>query len=464
MSDMSKTSQLTDRANSRWVRLRTLIALRWVAIIGQSTAIAISILWFNLNINLGLCALVISASAAANLAAMFIYPENKRMSERGMTLTLTFDLVQLGALLFLTGGLNNPFALLILAPVTIAATTLSPQSTISVAAVAAIITSILARFYQPLHSDLGFVMRMPSDFLLGFWGAIVIGTVFLAIYAQRVSSEIGAMSRALLATQMALGREQKLTDLAGVVAATAHELGTPLATIKLTSAELAQELEDRPELREDAELIREQADRCRDILHSMGRAGKDDKHLAHAPFSAVVQAAAEPHIDRGTEVVIARTVPDDLMEPEIIRFPEIVHGVRNLIQNAVDFSMSTVWVDMSWSDKNVILRIIDDGAGYAPNVIGRIGDPFVGRRRRTDDRKERPGYEGMGLGLFIAKTLLERTGAELSFANARDAFSPRPKPGERSGAIVEVAWPRRLLEPEPMPTRKALGENELFQP
>ena len=168
MSDMSKTSQLTDRANSRWVRLRTLIALRWVAIIGQSTAIAISILWFNLNINLGLCALVISASAAANLAAMFIYPENKRMSERGMTLTLTFDLVQLGALLFLTGGLNNPFALLILAPVTIAATTLSPQSTISVAAVAVIITSILARFYQPLHTgQIGQLLLPPQCHLRG---------------------------------------------------------------------------------------------------------------------------------------------------------------------------------------------------------------------------------------------------------------------------------------------------------
>ena len=459
MSDTFKFGPLGAQGTSRWVRLRTLIALRWVALAGQITAITIAQWWFDLNIDLGLCSLVIGASAMANLIAMFIYPENKRMSERGMTLTLTFDLLQLGALLFLTGGLNNPFALLILAPVTIAATTLSLRSTVSVASAAVIITSVLSQYYFNLRTDLGFIMRMPQDFVLGFWAAIVIGTAFLAFYAQRISSEIGAMSRALLATQMALSREQKLTDLAGVVAATAHELGTPLATIKLTSTELIQDLKDQPLLREDAELIREQADRCRDILRSMGRAGKDDKHLAQAPYSAVIREAAEPHMERGIKIIFSKTPDDADDEPEIRRFPEVVHGARNLIQNAVDFARSTVWVDLGWSDDKVILRIVDDGKGYSASVIGRIGDPFVGRRKARAENEKRPGYEGMGLGLFIAKTLLERTGAELSFENARDPFSPLGKPGERCGALVEVVWPRAVLEPQRAMSRRALGEN-----
>ena len=463
MSNPHLHAPFTDHANYRWVRLRTLIALRWVAIIGQIGAITLAQWWFHLNIDVGLSSLVIGASALANLLAMFLYPENKRMSERGMTLTLIFDLVQLGALLLLTGGLNNPFALLILAPVTIAATTLSMKSIVSVAIVAVLIASVLSQYYLPLRTDLGFVMRMPQDFVLGFWAAIVIGIAFLALYARRVSSEIGAMSRALLATQMALAREQKLTDLAGVVAATAHELGTPLATIKLASTELAQELADLPVLQEDAQLIREQADRCRDILRSMGRAGKQDKHLAHAPFSALIRDAADPHMDRGKQVIMARSARAEDPEPDVLRFPEVVHGVRNLIQNAVDFSKSTIWVDMGWTDTTVTLRIIDDGDGYSPNVIGRIGEPFVGRRRGRSAKAQRPEYEGMGLGLFIAKTLLERTGAELTFANARDPSTPNRAPGERRGAIVEVVWPREALEPERDLSRRALGENALIQ-
>jgi two-component system sensor histidine kinase RegB len=443
-----------------WVRLRTLIVIRWVAIIGQVSAITVAMRLFNLQIDIGLCSAVIGASVIANLIAMFVYPENKRLSEKELTWTLVFDLTQLAALLFLTGGLNNPFALLILAPVIISATALGPRNTILVGGVAIVLATIVGWQHMPLRTDMGFVMRMPRDFMIGFWVAIVIGVVFQGIYAQRVATEISSMSAALLATQMALGREQKLTDLAGVVAATAHELGTPLATIKLAASELEGDLKDLPDLKDDARLIGEQADRCRDILRSMGRAGKDDKQIAHAPLSAVIREAAEPHLERGKSVML----PDlnNGSEPSVLRLPEIIHGVRNLVQNAVDFADTTVWVDLDWTADNISLRIVDDGRGYSQQVIGRIGDPFVRKRSTRSDVARRPGYEGMGLGLFIAKTLLERTGAELTFANARDAYSGDGTPGERKGAIVEVVWPRERLEPDPNATRAALGQNELL--
>ena len=443
-----------------WVRLRTLIVIRWVAIIGQVSAIIAAMRLFDLQIDIGMCSVVIGASIIANLIAMFVYPENKRLSESELTWTLVFDLTQLAALLYLTGGLNNPFALLILAPVIISATALGPRNTVLVGGVAIVLATLVGWQHLPLRTDMGFVMRMPRDFMIGFWIAIVIGIVFQGVYAQRVATEISSMSAALLATQMALGREQKLTDLAGVVAATAHELGTPLATIKLAAAELESDLKDQSDLREDARLIGEQADRCRDILRSMGRAGKGDKQIAHAPLSAVIREAAEPHLDRGKTVLLPEQ--DNRTEPSVLRLPEVIHGVRNLVQNAVDFADSTVWVDLDWTDESINLRIVDDGRGYSQQVIGRIGDPFVRKRSQRNQSDRRPGYEGMGLGLFIAKTLLERTGAELTFVNARDAYSGDGQPGERKGAIVEVVWPRDRLQPDPDATRAALGQNELL--
>ena len=449
----------TERTN--WVRLRTLVMLRWIAVGGQLSAIVVAQHMFRLELDIGLSLMAIGISVIANLVAGFIYPENKRLSEREIAMMLIFDMVQLTALLYLTGGLHNPFALLILAPVTIAATALRPAPTILIGAVAIGLITFVMWFYRPLRTETGFVMQMPQDFVFGFWVAIVIGVFFLGAYAHRITSEINSMSEALLATQMALAREQKISDLAGVVAATAHELGTPLATIKLTSSELVKELSDRPELQEDAALIRDQADRCRDILHSMGQAGKDDLHMRTAPLITVVREAAEPHLNRGKDVIFTSVPGDDAPErqPIIWRRPEIVHGLRNLIQNAVDFAASTVWVDLHWTKSQVTVRIIDDGRGYPLQVIGRIGEPFVRLRSHEDDQKKRPGYQGMGLGLFIAKTLLERSGAEINFSNGRDPYSDPPEPGLRGGAIVEIIWPVRAISPGEFEAARPLGDN-----
>lgn len=446
-------------AHSDWVRLRTLILLRWMAVIGQSAAIVVAWKYYHVDLNVALCLAVVGAAVAANLIAIFIYPENKRLTEVEAMLTLLFDTTQLTLLLYLTGGLNNPFALLILAPATIAATALQTRATAFVGIVTIAWVSVVAFYHIPLRMQDGSTIEVPNVFGFGFWLAIVIGVVFLGLYARRVSSEIHSMGDALLATQMALAREQKLTDLGGVVAAAAHELGTPLATIKLASAELADELADRPSLREDAELIRQQADRCRDILRSMGRAGKNDLHLRSAPLSAVVREAAEPHLNRGKSISfdLSDSPGSDTM-PEILRRPEIIHGLRNLVQNAVDFASENIWVDAGWSNDEVFVRIADDGQGFPPQLIGRIGDPIL--RRRRDDGGARPGYEGMGLGLFIAKTLLERTGARLDFKNGTDPFLSEDEHPARSGALVDVVWPRSVIETQ---ARSELGENRQIQ-
>jgi two-component system sensor histidine kinase RegB len=261
----------------------------------------------------------------------------------------------------------------VLAPVTISASVLGLRSTLVLGRMA-----ILVRF--------GGAFLVPAAALcrrhraggavavsFGFWLSIVIGILFLGLYSRRVATEMRSMSEALLATQMALAREQKLTDLAGVVAAAAHELGTPLATIKLVSAELIDELESQPDLQADARLIREQADRCRDILRDMGRAGKDDLHLRQAPLSAVLREAAEPHLARGKGWFAFAPVQDGgADQPTILRRPEIIHGLRNLVQNAVDFARSTVWIEGEWTARG-----------------SPCGSPTTARAFRQRDRPDR---------------------------------------------------------------------------
>lgn len=450
-----------EEQRSNWIRLRTMILLRWFAVIGQLVAITIAQRLYNLQLELGLCYLAVGVSIVGNLIAISVFPENKRLSETENFMMVMFDLLQLCFLLYLTGGLHNPFSLLVLGPVTVSAAVLSLRSTFILGLTAFVLVSGMVYYHLPLRTEQGFLLRIPDIFVYGQWVAITIALVFISVYSRRITREMNSMSDALAATQMALARAQKLNDLGGVVAAAAHELGTPLATIKLTSSELAEELDDHPDLREDALLIREQADRCRDILRSMGRAGKDDLHMRHAPLVEVLREAAEPHQDRGKEILIedGPGPGGEYTQPQILRRPEVIHGLRNLVQNAVDFARTKVWIEAIWTDDVVSIRIVDDGRGFPQHLIGRIGDPFMRRRRSESEKRARPEYEGMGLGLFIAKTLLERTGAELSFANGADPYASATDQTERRGAIVEVVWPRSKIVAELAKPGTPLGEN-----
>lgn len=418
------------------VRLRTLVLLRWFAISGQLAAV-IAARVMGIQFPIAPVSALIAAAAIMNLWQML--KPHHRMSASQTTGQLTFDLIQISALMALTGGLSNPFALLVLAPVMVAATALNNRRTIALGLATIILISLASILAIPLHDATGTELRMAPVLTLGHWVALVIGVVFFASYARRVSAEINATSTALFATQMALLREQRLQHLGGVVAAAAHEMGTPLATIKLIAGELSDELDDRPELRTDVIALRDSVDRCAQIMRSMGRAGKEDLHLRSAPIRAVLEDAANPHANRGPVVQILGAGPD------IRRDPGVIHALRNLIQNAVDFARSRVVIEIGSSNDHITVTIRDDGPGYSPAMLARIGDPFVTSRRGGQQRN---GYDGMGLGLFIAKTLLERSGAVLTFANGGP------------GAIVTVRWPMDRIGAD---SRRPLGENPSFE-
>ena len=436
------TRYIDQKARSNWMKLRTLTLVRWYAIAGQVISVMVAQNLFGLQFSLLACLIVIGFSALVNVLSHIFFPAQRRLSETETLFTLSFDIVTLCLLFSLTGGLSNPFLLLVLAPITISANVLPDRSNFILCTIAIGLITAVSWFYVPLKTAGGTLLEAPPIFTFGYYVAVVTGITFVALYTRRVTAEMNSMSEALLATQMALAREQKLTDLGGVVAATAHELGTPLATVKLVSAEMMEELEKTTELYQDAKLIHEQASRCHDILKSMGRAGKDDQHLKYAPWLALLHEAAVPHLERGKEVHFigpdARNAPPD--HPEVERTPEMIHGLRNLIQNAVDFAHSTITVTYGWDDDQLFARISDDGPGFPPQIIDKIGEPFVKRRR--DKRK---GYDGMGLGLFIAKTLLRRCGAQIKFSNSESD----------SGAVVFVTWPKAKAQN----MSKRLGDN-----
>jgi two-component system, sensor histidine kinase RegB len=468
---LEQRSFLDMRARGDWVRLRTLVGLRWIAIAGQTGAVLIATQWFGFELPLAICALCISASVSFNVAAQMVHPAETRLSERGTRASLFFDLAQLVSMLMLTGGLNNPFAMLILAPVTVAATALRLRSALWLGASALLAITLMSYVHVPLVTDDGDALEVPAVYRHGIAAALAIGLVFLGIYARRVSVESHAMSEALAATQLALAREQRLAAIGGMAAAAAHELGTPLATIKLVAGELARELAGNSELADDVALIRSEAERCGAIMRDLSQGGRDDAHVKLAPVSAVIAEAARPHANRGKALIVrVDGVPAeraDTTQPTIARSPELIHGLRNAIQNAVDFAASTVWIDAEVNDDTLRIAVGDDGPGFSPDILPRLGEPYVSTRARGDRRVSAQHYEGMGLGLFIARTLLERTGARIAFANgsdrrARPAVNMPLETLHPPGAIIEMVWPIDALVAPPGATRRPLGPNRRF--
>jgi len=413
------------------VRLRTLIVLRWLAVTGQTLTVLGVHFGLGFDLPLALCLLAIAASAALNLVISLTQPVQRFASERESFAQLAYDVFQVLALVSLTGGTANPFAFVVAAPVLIGVAALPVRWWMTLAALTIAGSLAMSVWHLPLpwHESAG-LLELPALYRTGLWLALVITIAFTAFYAWRVGSEARRMGAALAATQSVLAREQRLSALGALSAAAAHELGTPLATIQLTAKEMARALKD-PELREDAALLVSQAERCRDILKRLSQAPSDsDQMHDRIALGDLLEEAAAPLNGLGAPVIISLPPGEDM--PRLRRRPELIYALGNFVENAVDFGRAEVSLSASWSPTEFTITLADDGPGFPADILSKLGEPYISTRRNQ------AGPGGLGLGVFIATTLIERLGGTVRFEN---------RPG-RSGALVEMRLPRARLELE----------------
>lgn len=422
--------------DSRKIRLQTLVRLRWLAVAGQTVTILIVLEWLEFDLPAAACFAMIGLSAVLNILLTLRFPVSHRLSRMEATGYLTYDVLQLGALLALTGGLTNPFSFLIVVPVLISAGILPASNTIGLGFVVATTSTALALWHLPLPWGGAGGFTPPPLYVIGVWTAIVSAVAFMGFYAWRIAEEARLLADALAATELVLAREQHLSEIDGLAAAAAHELGTPLATIALVTKELARDLPTHEPWREDIELLRSEAERCRQILRKIGSLGdKPDGYFDRLPLSSLLENLAAPHRDFGIDILIG--ISGSGMEPVTRRNPAILYGLGNFVENAIDFARSTARLTAEWTDDTVSVCISDDGPGFSPEILDRLGEPYVTHKSPRARRVRGPDAAGLGLGVFIAKTLLERSGASVTVQNGI-------KPGP--GAEVWVTWPRATFE------------------
>ena len=423
---------------STWrpLRLQTLVLLRWLAVAGQTIGVLFVAFGLGFPVPLAACFGLIAASAALNIWLLVKFGVGHRPSSGFAATQVAFDLCQLGSLLALTGGLHNPFSILLLAPVAVSSTTLPRRATFAIALLAVIVASLLSVWHLPLPWTPGEQLVFNRIYVIGIWVSIICGVVFISAYTMRVAHDSRQIADALAATELALSHKEQLSALDGLAAAAAHELGTPLSTIALAAKEMRSDAEPGSDLANDVELIIEQAARCRQILAKLRNLGNDGGDpFAAVPLTDLLAEVMRPHEGRGKhlELLAEHTAGPP---PVFDRSVGMLYGLGNLIENAADFARQAVQVEATWDHDAVSVTITDDGPGFAPELIARLGEPYLTSRPRDPQGPDANKPGGMGLGVFIAKTLLERTGGRLAFENI----------AAEGHARVRIVWPRSAVE------------------
>jgi two-component system, sensor histidine kinase RegB len=429
----------------RNVRLDTLVRLRWLAVFGQFAAVLVVHFGLEYAVPIWACLAVIALAALLNVALRVGFRQTQWLEPDRAAWLMAFDIAELAALLYLTGGLENPFSFLLLGPVLISATALPPRMTLLIGTFAMLCATVLVFFHYDLPWDTEDPLDLPEIYMVGVWLSILLAIGYIGVYTWQVAEEARQLSDALAATELVLAREQHLSQLDGLAAAAAHELGTPLSTITVVVREIERALDPKSPHADDVKLLREQAQRCREILSKITELPTGEP-FDRTPLSALIEEAVAPHRNFGVSIGVTLP-PNRAAEPVGARNPAIRYGLGNLIENAVDFAHNRVEIFAQWTAEEVSISISDDGPGFAPEIVDRIGAPYVTHRRpgpRDPDADEDAVF-GLGLGFFIAKTLLERSGAKLSLINQAPPLH---------GATVTVTWNRvdfeKPLAPPPL--------------
>ena len=403
---------------------KTLINLRWIAIIGQLTAISVVYFYLKLQFSIFICLLVIFFGLITNLYLQFKI-KSILIKDFNASIFLVYDLIQLSLLLYLTGGISNPFSILMMIPAVVSSTFLSMGTTIILGFLTIIFLFLLTIFHFPLPGIHDNSITFPSLYLTGYLLAIIIGLLFLSYFGIRFSGESKRRSDAISKLQQVIAKEYELESLGGQAAAAAHSLGTPLATINVVATELKKELGDNKEYSKDIELLISQTKRCGEILKQISKKQiKDDKFITKTKLENLLDEILVTFKETSTKKIYLVS-KEDKNKINFQRSPELIYGLRNFIGNAVKFSKSTVEIIIKSDIEKVELSINDDGPGFPNDIKEILGEPYI-----KSKSKEVISNSGTGLGTFLGKTLLERLLANL-------VFSKNKKLG---GASVIISW------------------------
>ena len=403
---------------------KTLVNFRWIAIIGQ--LIAINFVYFFLKLNLPIVEthIIITLGFITNIILQFRIRTNQ-LKDAHAALFLVYDLLQLCALLYFTGGIFNPFSLLIIIPTIVSSTFLSMGTTIILGTLTTSLLFFLKKFHKILPGSDTDNFNFPEYYLAGALVSIIIGLVFLSYFGIKFSGETKKRSEALDKLQQVMAKEYELDSLDGQAAAAAHSLGTPLATISVVAKELKKEIGDKSKHSKDLDLLISQSKRCSDILKKISKKEiSDDQFINLIKVESLLEEIIIS-FEETSDKKITLLENGDKNKINIKRSPEIVFGLRNFIGNAIKFADKEVRIKLISDEQKLVLIVNDDGPGFAEDIIKLIGEPYLKSRS-----KKITGKAGLGLGIFLGKTLLERKKAQLTFFNKEDL----------KGAAVKITW------------------------
>ena len=410
---------------------KTLVTLRYIAIFGQLFALNIVYNYLNLAFPIIESHIIIFIGLSTNLFLQFKIKSNQ-LKDFYALLFLIYDLVQLSALLYLTGGILNPFSFLLIIPAIVSSTFLSMGTTIILGFFTSILLFIISYLYLPLPGIQENTLTFPIFYKTGILVAILIGLIFLSYFGIRFAGETKKRSEAFNKLQEVISKEYELESLGGQAAAAAHSLGTPLATISVVAKELKKEIGDTSEYSKDIDLLISQTKRCSEILKKISRKQiEDDQFISSVKTEDLIEEIIDSFRETSSKKIILIS-EEDKNKIDIRRTPEIIYGFRNFIGNAIKFSRSKVVIYLKSDEKNIIITVNDDGPGFPDDIKDLLGEPYI-----KSKSKEVRLNSGLGLGIFLGKTLLEKQGAKLFFSRNK----------ELGGASVIISWNIKNLKP-----------------